>query len=264
VDGDPSPVIAIFFYSFSAQVVQLSRRHKSFVGQGSLLPFNAAVEPQHILAASESAVTAIHLRTISRTRSPNMRDESATFDRSHNTIRTEIVTSYEQLLHAYAIRAICFMEEHGVKAQQTFDGNDYQATHVVVYAGEEPIGTIRIRWFKDFAKLERMSVRKAYRNPHVLKSFTSFMFDHIARKGYTKAITHAQPKYARLWRISFGFRNADGKKPVYFEGHEEPYLELVKELTPPTNAITENTDSTVLFRVEGFWDAPSEFESSTV
>lgn len=181
--------------------------------------------------------------------------------RDHNSIRAEIVTSYEQLLHAYAIRGICFMEEHGVKARQTFDGNDYQATHVIVYAGDEPIGTLRIRWFKDFAKFERTAFRSAYRNSHVLKVLADFSFDHVARKGYDRVITHAQPKYARLWRIMFGFRNA-GKKPVYFEGHEEPYLELVKDLTPPANAISESTDATVLFRTEGYWDAPSEFEAA--
>jgi len=179
---------------------------------------------------------------------------------NHNSIRAEIVTRYEQLLHAYAIRGICFMEEHGVKATQTFDGNDYQATHVIVYAGDEPIGTLRIRWFKHFAKFERTAFRRAYRNAHALKVLADFSFDHVARKGYDKIITHAQPKYARLWRIVFGFRNAEGKKPVYFDGHEEPYLELVKELTPPPNAISESTDATVLFRTEGYWDAPSEFE----
>jgi hypothetical protein len=179
----------------------------------------------------------------------------------HNQIRTEVVTTYEQLLHAYAIRSICFMEEHGVKAQQTFDGNDYQATHMIVYAGAEPIGTLRIRWFKDFAKFERTAFREAYRNTHVLKAAADFSFDHVARKGYDKVITHAQSKYARLWRIVLGFKNAEGKKPVYFEGHDEPYIELVKELTPPPNAISESTDATVLFRTEGFWDAPSKYEA---
>ena len=182
---------------------------------------------------------------------------------NHNSIRAEIVTSYEQLLHAYAIRGICFMEEHGVRAKQTFDGNDYQATHVIVYADDEPIGTLRIRWFKDFAKFERTAFRRAYRNTHVLKVLADFSFDHAARKGYDKVITHAQPKYARLWRIIFGFKNAEGKKPVYFDGHDDPYLELVKELTPPPNAISESTDATVLFRTEGYWDAPSEFEMAT-
>lgn len=192
-----------------------------------------------------------------------MQNSGRTVVPTHNQIRTEIVTTYEQLLHAYAIRSICFMEEHGVKARQTFDGNDYQATHMIVYAGEEPIGTLRIRWFKEFAKIERMAFRRAYRNVHVLKAFAGFLFDHIARKGYDTVIAHAQPKYARMWRIILGFKNAEGKKPLYFDGHEEPYIELIKELTPPENAICEHTDATVLFRTEGFWDAPSEFEAAT-
>src|ERR1700677_1518335 len=173
---------------------------------------------------------------------------------SHNQIRAEVVTTYQQLLHAYAIRSICFMEEHGVKAQQTFDGNDYQATHMIAYVGDEPAGTLRIRWFKDFAKIERSAFRKDYRNAHVLKACGFLAFDHVARKGYDKVITHAQPKYARLWRMILGFKNAEGKKLVYFEGHEEPYTELVKELVPPPNAIS--------FRIEGAWDAPSEYETA--
>jgi hypothetical protein len=180
--------------------------------------------------------------------------------RDHNQIRIEIVTTYEQLLHAYAIRSICFMEEHGVPARHEFDGNDYQATHVIAYAGDEPIGTLRIRWFKDFAKFERTSFRRAHRDMRTVKALAEFSFDHVARKGFDKVITHAQPKFARLWRMSLGFKNAAGKKPVYFEGHEQPYIELVKELTPPPNAISERTDATVLFRIEGSWDAPSQYE----
>ena len=170
------------------------------------------------------------------------------------------MTTYEQLLHAYAVRSICFMEEHGVPARHEFDGNDYQATHVIAYAGDEPIGTLRIRWFKDFAKFERTSFRRAYRDMRTVKAVAEFSFDHVARKGFDKVITHAQPKFARLWRMSLGFKNAEGKKPVYFEGHEQPYIELVKELTPPPNAISERTDATILFRIEGSWDAPSQYE----
>jgi hypothetical protein len=182
-------------------------------------------------------------------------------DRNRNQIRTEVVTTYEQLLHAFAIRAICFMEEQNVKAQQTFDGKDYQATHFIVYAEEEPIGTVRVRWFKDFAKFERASFRPAWRNIHVIRNCASFVFDHVARKGFDKVITHAKPKYARIWRAMLGFKTIDGKEPVLFEGHDEPYIELVKHLEIPSNAISEKTDASILFRTEGYWDAPSQFES---
>lgn len=191
-----------------------------------------------------------------------MQSNVRTIAPSHNQIRTEVVTTYQQLLHAYAIRSICFIEEHGYPARQEFDGNDYQATHMIVYAGDEPVGTQRIRWFKDFAKIERTAFRAAYRNAHVLKTCAYFVFDHIARKGYDKVITHAQPKYARMWRIVLGFKNAEGKAPFYFDGHPEPYIELVKKLSPPENAISLHTDTAVMFRIEGFWDAPSAFEAA--
>ncbi len=190
-----------------------------------------------------------------------MTEPTSRADRWDNLIRVEVVTTPEQLLHAHAIRAICFMEEHGVSARQTYDGNDYQATHIIVYAGDEPIGTARVRWFKDFAKMERTSFRQAWRDPRVIKRCAEFIFEHISRKGYDCVITHAKPKYARLWQRMLGFKPAVGKEPLLFEGHDEPYIELVKTLTPPENAITPESDAAVLFRVEGYWDAQSEFEA---
>lgn len=192
-----------------------------------------------------------------------MQTTDITVPLGNNNIRTEIVKTEAQLRHAYAIRAICFMEENGVLAAQAFDGNDMQATHIIVYAGDEPIGSQRIRWFKDFAKIERSAFRKAWRHPRNLKQVADVVFAHIARKGYTQVITHAQPAYARLWRSVLGFKIVEGKAPVYFDGHEEPYLELVKILHPPFDAITPDTDPTVMFRVEGEWDIASTFESKT-
>ncbi len=179
----------------------------------------------------------------------------------HNCSLVEIVTTMEQLQHAYTIRAICFMEENGVTAGQSFDGNDLQATHVVIYAGQEPIGALRIRWFKDFAEIERTAFRKAYRNPRHLKTTAEFVFRHIARKGYSRVVTHATPVYARLWQRLLGFKPVADKSPVLFVGHAEPYVELIRELEVPENAITLATDPTIMFRTEGEWDFVSKYEA---
>ena len=93
------------------------------------------------------------------------------------------------------------------------------------YDGIEPIGTMRVRWFKDFAKIERTAFRKSHRNIPNIKIVANFTFNHIARKGYPLAITHASPIYARLWRMHFGFKDVPGKPPV--EYHGEKYLELM-------------------------------------
>src|SRR5260370_460920 len=83
--------------------------------------------------------------------------------------------------------------------------------------------------------------------------------DHYDRKTYEKINEHGQSKYWRLWRRILKFTNVEGKRPICFDGHEEPYNELVRELAPPANAISERTDATVLLRTEGFWDTPSEY-----
>jgi hypothetical protein len=179
--------------------------------------------------------------------------------RSDNAICVAVVTNSEQLLHAQAVRSICFMEETGLAARRAFDGNDFQATHIIIYHDDEPIGSSRIRWFNGFAKIERTGFRKAYRNVRVLKKTADFIFDHVARKGYTRLVTLAQPKYAAIWVRVLGFRPLNDRPPT-LSGDGEPFLELVKDLTVPNDAISIETDPGVLLRVEGSWHTPSAFE----
>lgn len=181
--------------------------------------------------------------------------------RNDNEVRVQVVTTAEQFMHAIAIRAICFMEDTGLTADQAIDGNDYQATHFLIYANQEPIGASRVRWFRDFAKVERSAFRRAYRNPRIMKRSAEFIFDHVARKGYTQLVTHAEPKFARVWELLCGFERVEGRPLVITEGHE-PYIELIKRLSPPPDAVTLQTHPKVLFRVEGQWDKPSAFETA--
>jgi hypothetical protein len=183
--------------------------------------------------------------------------------KSDNTIRLVVVTNSEQLLHAYAVRSICFMEETGLAARRAFDGNDFQATHIVAYADDEPVGATRIRWFNGFAKIERTAFRKAYRSVRTLKQTADFIFGHVAQKGYSKLLTLAKPDYAVVWIRVLGFRRIADRPPV-FAGDGEPFVELIKELKAPADAISIDTDANVLFRVEGFWHVPSAFEAGEV
>ncbi|HLH47892.1 MAG TPA: hypothetical protein VKV96_01015 [Roseiarcus sp.] len=183
----------------------------------------------------------------------------AMIHKSDNAIRIVVVTNSEQLLHAQTVRSICFMEETGLPARRVFDGNDFQATHIVIYHDDEPIGSSRIRWFNGFAKVERTGFRKAYRNVRVLKQTADFIFDHVARKGYSRLVTLAEPKYAAVWTRVLGFRPLNDKPPT-LSGDGEPFIELIKDLKVPSDAISIETDAGVLFRVEGHWHVPSAFE----
>jgi hypothetical protein len=166
----------------------------------------------------------------------------------------------DQLMHAYAVRAICFMEENGMPASHAMDGNDLQATHFVAYYGDEPVASMRVRWFSDFAKLERSAFRKEYRDIRTVKFAADFVFEHVARKGYSRVITHAKPPYTKLWQKMFGFKVVDGKPPLRFAGDENEYVELLKILNVPENAITTETNAIVMSRTEGKWDFASTTE----
>src|SRR6202034_329431 len=98
---------------------------------------------------------------------------------------------------------------------------------------------------------------KTHRGIPNVRVALDFAFAHIARKGYAMAITHASPLYARLWRVHFGFKEV-AKEPACYHG--EKYIELVKYLTVPHDAILPTTDAKVLYRVEGAWDVPAKYE----
>jgi GNAT superfamily N-acetyltransferase len=47
------------------------------------------------------------------------------------------------------------------------DGHDYGATPVIACLGDEPIGAVRVRWFRSFAMTERLAVLQRFRGHHV-------------------------------------------------------------------------------------------------
>ena len=175
-----------------------------------------------------------------------------------NALRTIVVCNAEQMAHAFAVRSICFLEERGFAFRQEFDGNDYHASHFVMYAGDEPIGTSRVRWFAEFARIERTAFRPAFRSTRILRRYADFVFAHVAQKGYSKLVTVAGEKYARVWERMLGFERIPGretKKP----DQEEVFHEMIKHLEVPADAITLDTPPRVAFRTEGAWDAPGRF-----
>ena len=58
----------------------------------------------------------------------------------------------------------------------------------------------------------------------------------------------------------FGFKVVDGKPPLRFAGDENEYVELLKILNVPENAITTETNAIVMSRTEGKWDFASTTE----
>ena len=73
------------------------------------------------------------------------------------------VASMEETMQAFAVRAACFVGELDIPYSSEFDGRDFGATHLLARLADEPVGALRVRWFKSFAMPERLSVMRAYR-----------------------------------------------------------------------------------------------------
>jgi predicted GNAT family N-acyltransferase len=137
--------------------------------------------------------------------------------RLNNDLVIKIVETEEEKLKAFIVRGIVYMEEQNCPFMEEFDSNDFSATQIVGLIGEEPVLTARIRYFRDFAKLERIAIRKKYRNNGYGHKLIKFMITFCLRKGYRKLYMHAQVGLKRFYEKysfkqigkSFNFSNYD-------------------------------------------------------
>jgi predicted GNAT family N-acyltransferase len=82
-------------------------------------------------------------------------------------VTTKLAGRMEDTMQAFAVRAACFIGEQDVPYSEEFDGQDFGATHLLAYLGNEPVGTLRIRWFQSFAMPERLAVMQRFRGHKV-------------------------------------------------------------------------------------------------
>ena len=79
-------------------------------------------------------------------------------------VALRLAARMEDTLQAFAVRAACFFGEQDVSFSEEFDGHDHDATHLIAYLGDEPIGTVRLRWFKSFAMPDHLAVIQRFRS----------------------------------------------------------------------------------------------------
>lgn len=175
---------------------------------------------------------------------------------------TVVARTLDDLMQVMTIRSLVYIAEQQCPYDEEYDGNDFcGATHLILRRGREPIGTLRIRWFADFAKLERVAVRPEYRGTRATLELVRAAFRIAEKKGYRKILGHAQARLLPFWGRHFkGFPRQD-RENFIFSDHD--YVEIVAETTPPPDALTIDSDPMVLLRPEGEWDRPGVLDWST-
>jgi len=160
-----------------------------------------------------------------------------------------------------ALRAAVFMSEQACPYEEEFDGNDLCATHFLLFDGRRPVGTLRVRWFADFAKLERIAILPSERGRmEGLRVLLAEMFELVARKGYRRMLGQIQARLWPVWSRTFRCRLLPGRAPFWFSDFEYREIEIFVPAHP--RALPMETDPYTIIRPEGAWDTPGVLDAS--
>jgi predicted GNAT family N-acyltransferase len=104
----------------------------------------------------------------------------------------KIVTNPDDLIKVFIIRGIVFMDEQKVAYSIEMDEHEYSALHILGEINGEPVAAGRIRFIGEWAKLERIAVRKEFRNHGYGHKIVEYMLKIARERGFGKFKMHAQ------------------------------------------------------------------------
>jgi predicted GNAT family N-acyltransferase len=174
-------------------------------------------------------------------------------------IGVTVARTFEDLSRVIAIRSAVYIGEQECPYDEEYDGNDLAATHLIAYVGDEPVGCMRVRCFADFAKIERLAIRKEFRKTRAAFQLVRAGFKLCQKKGYTRVYGHSQTRLVNFWS-RFGFRVAEDAKRFVFSDFD--YVEIVADIERDPDAITMGLDPYVIIRPEGRWHKQGVLERS--
>jgi predicted GNAT family N-acyltransferase len=177
-----------------------------------------------------------------------------------NHVRVRVARDLPDLMRVFALRAIVYMAEQVCPYDEEFDGNDFAgATHLLAEIDGEPVATLRLRWFADFVKVERVAVKAGHRGGAVVKSLFGVGVRLAGKRGYTLAIGHIQARLAPFWRRMGFFERLDRAR---FRFSDHDYIEVEGRIERDPDALSTETSPLVLLRPEGCWDAEGPLDKS--
>lgn len=179
---------------------------------------------------------------------------------AYHSYKADVVRTLDGYHQVSAIRSAVFLSEQHCPYEEEFDGNDFCATHLLLSTGGRPVGTLRIRWFGDFAKLERIVLLPCERGRPGLRVMLATAFEMVARKGYARMIGQIQARLWPVWSRTFRCRLLENRPAFWFSGYE--YREIEIPIPRHPQALQMLEDPYRIIRPEGAWDEPGVLENS--
>ena len=180
-------------------------------------------------------------------------------DAAPGEVSVSIVRTIEDLARMISVRSAVYIGQQECPYEEEFDGNDLCATHLLAYVGNEPAGCMRVRFFADFAKIERLAIREEFRKTRAAFQLVRAGFRLCQKKGYTRIYGQSQKRLVNFWS-RFGFKVPEGAKSFVFSDFD--YIEIVADIERDPDSVTIGGDPYTIIRPEGRWHKPGVLEMS--
>lgn len=188
-------------------------------------------------------------------------DARAVTDVDDARLEVVVCRTLHDIMQAMAVRTLVYMGEQACPYDEEYDGNDFAgSTHLILRRNGEPVGALRVRWFADFAKVERVAVRREYRGGRATLMLILAAKRLAEKKNYRQILGYGQVRLISFWQQYFNAYIRPGREGFAFSDHD--YVEMVVEGAPPPDALTLESDPMVLLRPEGAWDEAGVLDRS--
>jgi len=136
-------------------------------------------------------------------------------NRQDQRVEVRQVRTLDERQMISVIRAAVWIGEEDGNYTDHFDDNDHCSSHLLVLVDGEPAGTVRCRWFGEFARLERLTIRKRFRSYKVLRALVMAAIRLAESKGYQIIIGQARTDVVPFWRRMGGETCGEARDTVY-------------------------------------------------
>lgn len=120
----------------------------------------------------------------------------------------KICTTKNEIIDAFILRKIVFIEEQNVSYHEEFDLADKDYTVYLYYVDHTPVATARFKIVDDYAKVGRVCTLKAYRNQGIGFALMQTIINDAFKQGAKSIVLDSQltaiPFYERCGFVAEG------------------------------------------------------------
>src|SRR5699024_11497205 len=111
------------------------------------------------------------------------------------SVKITIANTEQDRDHALQIRTTVFIDEQNVPPEEEIDAFDKEAIHFIGYNDNAPVAASRLRFVKEYGKLERICVLKDQRGKGYGKQLIEAMETEILKKRSEEHTSELQSRF---------------------------------------------------------------------